>query len=313
MKPEGCKEDKHVYDGYTVLIDCCIFMHGSVNVLSKTNNRKHLKVIVFTAVLVVIAISVTWVWLVLKNKEAANNHPVVMAHRGYFVNAVENTLGSLEAAAVFKPDYVELDVVESADGELFVIHDNNLKRMASLDKNIREMNKDEVKAVVLKQNGYESHISTLSEFVDKAKELDQNLNVEIKIYGNESPDYVSNIVSLLKAKQVANNYLIQSLDWDTVLRVNELAPEISAGFIAMKKDFDINNPGIDFISIPAYDVAKDLLSHADVTNKPIYVWTIDAEEEIETVFSEGAAGVITNTCNDAVEIRNTLEKTGLIL
>jgi len=288
-------------------------MLGKVIVLSKFKNRKHLKLIVFISVFVVLAISLTGIWLVLKNKDAANNHPVVMAHRGYFVNAVENTLGSLEAAAVFKPDYVELDVVESADGELFVIHDNNLKRMALIDKNIREMNTDEIKAVVLKQNGQESHISTLSEFVDKAIELNQNLNVEIKIYGNESADYVGNIVSLLQAKQVDKKYLIQSLDWDTVLKVNELAPEISAGFIAMKKDFDINNAGIDFISIPAYDVAKDLLSHADVTNKPIYVWTIDAEEEIETVFSEGASGVITNKCNDAVKIRDTLEKTGIIL
>ena len=288
-------------------------MLGKVIVLSKFKNRKHLKLIIFISVFVVLAISLTGIWLVLKNKDAANNHPVVMAHRGYFVNAVENTLGSLEAAAVFKPDYVELDVVESADGELFVIHDNNLKRIALIDKNIREMSTDEIKAVVLKQNGQESHISTLSEFVDKAIELNQNLNVEIKIYGNESADYVGNIVSLLQTKQVEKKYLIQSLDWDTVLKVNELAPEISAGFIAMKKDFDINNAGIDFISIPAYDVAKDLLSHADVTNKPIYVWTIDAEEEIETVFSEGASGVITNKCNDAVKIRDTLEKTGLIL
>ena len=288
-------------------------MLGKVIVLSKFKNRKHLKLIIFISFFVVLAISLTGIWLVLKNKDAANNHPVVMAHRGYFVNAVENTLGSLEAAAVFKPDYVELDVVESADGELFVIHDNNLKRIALIDKNIREMSTDEIKAVVLKQNGQESHISTLSEFVDKAIELNQNLNVEIKIYGNESADYVGNIVSLLQTKQVEKKYLIQSLDWDTVLKVNELAPEISAGFIAMKKDFDINNAGIDFISIPAYDVAKDLLSHADVTNKPIYVWTIDAEEEIETVFSEGASGVITNKCNDAVKIRDTLEKTGLIL
>lgn len=281
--------------------------------MNKVKNRKHTKLILTVSVLVFIVISVTAFWLIAKKIAADKNLPVVMAHRGYYVNAVENTLGSLDAAAVFKPDYVELDVVESVDGELFVIHDNNLKRMALLDKNIREMTRDEVKAVVLKQNGKESNISTLSEFVDEAIKLNQNLNVEIKIYGNESKDFVGNVVSLLKDKKVENKYLIQSLDWDTVLKVNELAPEISAGFIAMKKDFDINNAGIDFISIPAYDVAKDLLSHADVTNKPIYVWTIDDEESIETVFSQGANGVITNKCNDAMKIRETLANTGLLI
>jgi len=281
--------------------------------MNRISNTKHTKIIVIISIAVVLAISISAVWLIMKKNAADKNLPVVMAHRGYYVNAVENTLRSLEAAAAFKPDYVELDVVESVDGELFVIHDNNLKRMALTDKNIREMTRDEVKAVVLKQNGKESRISTLNEFVDEAIKLNQNLNVEIKIYGSESKDFVGNVVSLLKDKKVEKKYLIQSLDWDTVLKVNELAPEISAGFIAMKKDFDINNAGIDFISIPAYDVAKDLLSHTDVTNKPIYVWTIDAEESIETVFSQGANGVITNKCNDAMKIRDTLANTGLLI
>jgi len=174
------------------------------------------------------------------------------------------------------------------------------------------MSKDEVKAVVLKQNGVESHISTLNEFVDKAIELNQNLNVEIKIYGKESTDFVGNVVSLLISKNVDTKYLIQSLDWNTVIKVNELAPQISAGYIALNKAFDINNAGIDFISIPSYDVAKDLLSHKDVTNKPIYVWTIDAEDSIEKVFSEGANGVITNKCGDAITIRDQLKNTGVI-
>jgi len=277
------------------------------------SNRKHKRLIIIIPILVFLAIMFSIVWLINKKNDAANNLPVVMAHRGYFVNAVENTLGSLEAAAALNPDYVELDVVESADGELFVIHDNNLKRLAVLDKNIREMSKDEVKAVVLKQNGFESNISTLNEFIDKAIELDQNLNVEIKIYGNESKDYVANVVSLLSHKNVEKKYLIQSLDWDTVLKVNELAPEISAGYIAMKNDFDINNKGIDFISIPSYDIAKVLLSHIDVTNKPIYIWTIDDEESIEKVFSQGADGVITNTCDEAIQIRDQLKLTGLLI
>jgi len=61
-----------------------------------------------------------------------------------------------------------------------------------------------------------------------------------------------------------------------------------------------------------YDVAKDLLSHKDVTNKPIYVWTIDSEASIEKVFSEGANGVITNKCNDAIIIRDQMIKSGSI-
>lgn len=273
---------------------------------------KNLVFLVFIGVVIILAGSYT-IYRMNTHPSASNQSmPVIMAHRGYFAQAVENTIGSLEAAVVFKPDYVELDVVESADGEMFVIHDNNLKRLAGIDEDIRKMTADQVKAVVLKENGYESHISTLSEFVDRAIQLNQNLNVEIKIYGNESSDYVSNVVKLLQAKQVDKKYLIQSLDWNTVQEVNKIEPEIVAGYIATKKDFNLNDPGIDFISIPAYDVAKDLIGHKELTSKPIYVWTIDAEETIEKVFSQGASGVITNRCNEVIQFRAQLEKTGKI-
>jgi len=273
---------------------------------------KKLVLLVFIGVVIILAGSYTIYRMNTHTNASSQSMPIIMAHRGYFVKAVENTIGSLEAAAVFKPDYVELDVVESADGEMFVIHDNNLKRLAGIDEDIRKMTADQVKAVVLKENGYESHISTLSEFVDRAIQLNQNLNVEIKIYGNESSDYVSNVVKLLQAKQVDKKYLIQSLDWNTVQEVNKIEPEIVAGYIATKKDFNLNDPGIDFISIPAYDVAKDLIGHKELTSKPIYVWTIDAEENIEKVLSQGANGVITNRCNEAIQFRAQLAKTGKI-
>jgi len=45
----------------------------------------------------------------------------------------------------------------------------------------------------------------------------------------------------------------------------------------------------------------------------VQIWTIDAEESIEQVFSEGASGVITNKCNEAIQIRNQLKKTGITI
>jgi len=114
--------------------------------MSRIGGKKYL---IFMGIIALVVILLITYFVYKMNTQkygpiAAN--PVVMAHRGYFVSAVENTMGSLEAAAVFKPDYVELDVV-----------------------------------------------------------------------------------GILKNKNVNTKYLIQSLDWDTVLKVNELAPEIVAG------------------------------------------------------------------------------------
>ncbi len=68
----------------------------------------------------------------------------VVAHRGAWADAPENSLAAIEAAIDGGFDVVELDVRRSADNELFVLHDPDLARMAGLavageDLTIREL------------------------------------------------------------------------------------------------------------------------------------------------------------------------------
>lgn len=54
----------------------------------------------------------------------------VIAHRGSSATAPENSLAAFRLAADQGTDYVELDVQESADGEVLVIHDSDLMKAA---------------------------------------------------------------------------------------------------------------------------------------------------------------------------------------
>jgi len=57
--------------------------------------------------------------------------PLLIAHRGDPSRAPENTLASVRAALEAEPDFVEVDVRLSADGEIVVIHDVTLERTTS--------------------------------------------------------------------------------------------------------------------------------------------------------------------------------------
>ncbi len=57
----------------------------------------------------------------------------VVAHRGAWRDAPENSIAAVEAAADAGYEVVEVDVRKSADGILFVLHDDNLTRMAGRD------------------------------------------------------------------------------------------------------------------------------------------------------------------------------------
>ncbi len=74
------------------------------------------------------------------------------AHRGLYSNktpeAPENSMPAFHRA-VEHGFGIELDVHLSADGELFVFHDENMKRMCGLDRNITEMTSDEIFSVRL--------------------------------------------------------------------------------------------------------------------------------------------------------------------
>lgn len=79
-------------------------------------------------------------------KEAIEKEGIlVAAHRGTCGgNIIENTTDAYECAIKHRADIVEMDAVRSADGELFMFHDGNEKRLLGVDKNIKTMTSDEI-------------------------------------------------------------------------------------------------------------------------------------------------------------------------
>ena len=54
---------------------------------------------------------------------------IVIAHRGSSATAPENTLAAFRLAADQHADFVELDVQESSDGQVLVVHDSDLMKV----------------------------------------------------------------------------------------------------------------------------------------------------------------------------------------
>ena len=59
--------------------------------------------------------------------------------------APENTLAAIEQAIEDGADYAEIDVQETADGVVVVIHDTDLKRITGLGEKIWDVTYDEVR------------------------------------------------------------------------------------------------------------------------------------------------------------------------
>ena len=79
---------------------------------------------------------------------AWTDRPVtIFAHRGAAAQAPENTLAAFRLAGSFHTDYVELDVQESSDGVVVVVHDSDLMKVGGSALRIWEGTADQLRAV----------------------------------------------------------------------------------------------------------------------------------------------------------------------
>lgn len=71
--------------------------------------------------------------------DAGTRHPIAMAHRGFSRSGLENSMAAFRAAVELGYRYLETDVHTSADGVLFVFHDDALDRVTDGRGRIAEL------------------------------------------------------------------------------------------------------------------------------------------------------------------------------
>ena len=71
----------------------------------------------------------------------------IIAHRGASHDAPENTLASVRLGWAQEADAVEVDVRQSRDGHIVVIHDAHTRRTARVKRLVRAQTLDELRAL----------------------------------------------------------------------------------------------------------------------------------------------------------------------
>ena len=96
----------------------------------------------------------------------------VIAHRGDWRNAPENSLQSIEKAIAMKVDMIELDIQPTKDGNFICMHDETLDRTSTGKGPIKDYTTEELKKFVLRSgNGIKTRqpIPTLKKALNVCK------------------------------------------------------------------------------------------------------------------------------------------------
>jgi len=223
--------------------------------------------------------------------------PVIMAHRGYVSKGVENTKEALQGAIDAKAEYAEIDVLQTKDGQLAVIHDLKLKRLANANVQVSDLTMDELQKLTLSQDGFTSKISTLDEMIKLAKNKIK-LNIEVKLHGNEK-DFVKKVLKTIKENDFEKQCVIQTLHYPLIKEFKRANPDIKVGYILYASRADLKYVQADFYVAEEYMLNKRLVKAARKLNKPIYVWTVNDMESFKKYYKLNVDGIITDYPVDA--------------
>jgi glycerophosphoryl diester phosphodiesterase len=232
--------------------------------------------------------------------------PLVIAHRGYDHGGPENTIAGLEAAAAFHPDYVEVDVQQTQDGDFVASHDVNLTLLAGRNKNIYDMSTADVVRTTVSMHGNSDTIPTMPEYVARARELKTPLLIELKVTGHEKGDPVAAMLQQLDAVDGTRGNIFHSLDQPSVEKLKRQRPELSVGLTIGLNHGELPRGSNDFYVVEQASITPAMIRSSHERGLPIYAWTVNDGIAMEALIRDGIDGIVTDRLGDAIPLRDAI-------
>lgn len=239
------------------------------------------------------------------------NQPVdgfaVIAHRGASFYAPENTMAAFEKAVEMRADMIELDITLTKDGEIVILHDEDLKRTTNGSGIAHRMPLKELQKLDVgswySEKFREERIPTLETVLEWAKDK-ISLNIEIK------PEAVTDDVEggiEEKALQLVQKYgmekyvIFSSFDLRAVERIKKAAPRVPAAVLyhystaGKKGPVDlVNNCRADGFNIDRRYLSNRWINELNENNIPIWVYTVNKESQMKSLIRRGVSGIFTD-------------------
>ncbi|MBL4709462.1 MAG: hypothetical protein JKY48_13585 [Flavobacteriales bacterium] len=240
------------------------------------------------------------------------NRPLIIAHRGASGLVPENTLIAFKKAIEIGVDRIEMDLRQTIDGEVIVLHDKTIKRTTNGWGSVRKLS---LKRVQRYSAGSWFHYDFGAEKVPTFREVLELVNgrttllLEIKDGSPYHHGIEKNVIELINEYDAHDWCIVQSFN-DKVLKNFRALPELNSD---VQKLFEIVIPVAPFYggsrftykSVRSYDFAQEVnVNFKNVTplvirklhkmGKKINVWTVNDNYDLNRFVEMGVDGIITD-------------------
>jgi glycerophosphoryl diester phosphodiesterase len=245
-------------------------------------------------------------WINLHHYLPERRQVMVTAHRGHAKAAPENTLSAMRKAIESGADYVEMDVHLTADGQVVLLHDRDLKRVAGVSRRLDELTFEQVQELDVGSWFAPAfageRVPTLNEVIVLCRGKIR-LNIELKIFGQDR-QLAEKVAAIVREQNMEGDCLVTSLDYDALQEAKRHNPGLRTGLIVAHALGDISRLDLDALSVRANFLSDGLLRAAHRHGREVHVWTVNDAPEMSRLMQRGVDNLITSNPDLAIHVRS---------
>jgi glycerophosphoryl diester phosphodiesterase len=220
----------------------------------------------------------------------------VMAHRGASAAAPENTIAAVQLAIESGAQWVEIDVQETADGQIAVIHDSDLKKIGGSALTVAGSTLEQLRQVDIGSwygpEFADQRIPTLEEVLLLCKGR-IGVNIELKYYGKQVR-LEERVAEIVERTGMVDQVMFMSLSYDGIQVLHRLRPEWKVGLLSSVALGKLPELDVDFLALNGRAASRHLIRQAHGQGKQVMVWTVNDAVAMASMIGRGADALITD-------------------
>lgn len=220
----------------------------------------------------------------------------IMAHRGASKVAPENTMAAFRQAIEDGAEWIEIDVQETADGNVVVVHDSDFMKLSKnpvkiWDAKLEDLQNIDIGSWFDPQFSSE-RVPTLAQVLRLCKDK-VGVNIELKYYGHDQ-QLEQRVVDIIESEGMVDQIMVMSLKPAGIAKTKALRPDWKCGLLLSVYIGDLAKVEADFLAVNASFATRSFVNRAHEADKEVFVWTVNDVASISQALNRRVDGILTD-------------------
>jgi glycerophosphoryl diester phosphodiesterase len=222
---------------------------------------------------------------------------IKVGHRGAGGLAPENTVAAIHTGIVQGVDYAEVDIRQTSDGEIVIMHDKTVDRTTNGKGEVNTLTYSYISSLNASRSfsSYKgiARVPLLKEVLAEINQSNAKLIIEIK-NAELYPGMIDQLVHIIKETNSLKKVAVFSFDKKSVKEIHEKLPGVETGFFCVGLEYPRDSASFNsphWISVLYFPF---IVKGIHQRGSRVLTWTPDSPFFMKYLLKMNVDGIITN-------------------